>query len=234
MYKGAYIALTGAAPKQTQMDLISHNIANANTAGFKKDRIAFKEYLTTAVNASVPDEPMTLGGNYYIATDFSSGPIIKTGNTLDLAIDGEGFFALEGNKYTRGGNFRISGDGFLVTQNNIKVLGSGGPISIEGEKIEILSNGEIFVNNESAGILKVVNFQDQSVLKRLDGSIFSSDKAGEASTSQVMQGHIEGSNVEAIREMVNMMTALREFESYQKIIRSFDEASSKVVNEMGR
>ena len=95
MYKGAYIALTGAAPKQAQMDLISHNIANVNTAGFKKDRIAFKEYLTTAVNASIPNEPMTLGENYHIATDFSSGPIVKTGNRLDVAIDGDGFFALE-------------------------------------------------------------------------------------------------------------------------------------------
>jgi flagellar basal-body rod protein FlgG len=234
MYKGAYIALTGATPKQTQMDLISHNIANVNTAGYKKDRIAFKEYLTTAVDASVPQEPMALGENYYVATDFSSGPIVKTGNPLDIAIDGEGFFALEGNKYTRGGNFRISADGFLVTQNNTKVLTDGGPISIEGEHIEILSTGEIFVNNESAGILKVVNFKDQSVLKRFEGSIFISDKAGEESTSHVMQGYIESSNVDAIREMVNMMTALREFESFQKIIRTFDEASSKVVNEMGR
>ena len=233
MYKGAYIALTGASPKQAQMDLISHNIANVNTAGYKKDRIAFKEYLTTTVDASVPQEPMALGENFYVATDFTSGPIVKTGNPLDIAIDGEGFFALEGNKYTRGGNFRISADGFLVTQNNTKVLTDGGPISIEGEHIEILSTGEIFVNNESAGILKVVNFKDQSVLKRLEGSIFNSDKAGEESTSQVMQGHIESSNVDAIREMVNMMTALREFESFQKIIRTFDEASSKVVNEMG-
>ena len=234
MYKGAYIALTGAIPKQAEMDIIAHNLANVNTAGFKKDSVTFKEYLTTVVDTSIRDEIMTPGENYSVTTDFSSGPVVKSGNPLDLAIAGEGFFALEGNQYTRGGNFKISTDGFLVTQNNIKVLGSGGPISVEGGRIEILSSGEVFVDNASAGILKVVDFNDKSVLKRLDASTFSADKAGEASTSQVMQGYIESSNVEAIREMVKMMTVLREFESYQKIIRSFDEASDKVVNEMGR
>lgn len=233
MYKGAYIALAGASPKSTQLDMIAHNIANVSTVGYKQDRMAFKEYLSTAVGASAPDKAATAGGNYSIETDFSNGPVIKSGNPLDLAIDGDGFFALEGNRYTRGGNFKISSDGFLVTQNNLKVLGNGGPISIEGEKIEVILSGEVFIDNDAAGILKIVNFPDKSILQRLDASTFSADSAGEASTSQVIQGYIESSNVETIKEMVKMMTALREFEAYQKIIRAFDEASSKVINEMG-
>ncbi len=235
MYKGIYIALSGATIKQNHMDILAQNIANANTAGFKKERIAFKDYPMPAHNKTVfrPDgRTMSEISNTMI--DYSNGGIVKTGNPLDLAINGDGFFALEENRYTRGGNFKVSSDGYLATQDDIKVMGSGGPIPIQGGKIDVGSSGEVFVDGVSVGTVKMVDFPDKRVLKKLNGGIFATDETGEKPKSQIKQGYLEISNVEVVREMVQLITTLRDFESYQKMIRAFDEAASKVANEMGK
>ncbi len=235
MYKGMYIALSGAVLKQKHMDVFAQNIANANTTGFKKERISFKDYLIPADNASgVADDGRSMSQLSQVATDYTSGTPFRTDNALDLSINGEGFFALEDDRYTRNGNFRISSDGFLSTQDNIKVLGDGGPISIEGSKIEISTSGEIFVDEISTGNIKIVDFEDRSGLEKSEGGYFTSKEPGQELVPDIIQGHLESSNVEVIREMVQMVTSLREFESYQKIIHALDEATSKTINEMGR
>ena len=235
MYKGIYIALSGAIQKQRDMDITAQNIANANTTGFKKERISFKDSLIPVDNKPphVPDgRAMTETSS--IMTDFTGGSIMKTGNPLDIAINGEGFFSLEGNYYTRNGNFTIDDEGNIVTQDGRKVLGSGGPVNVQGGKVEISRSGEIFVDNISVDTLKIVDFKDKSVLLKQSGSMFITGKAGEEINPQISQGYLESSNVDAIREMVQMIRTMREFESYQKMINSFDEASSKTINELGK
>ncbi|MDH4028226.1 MAG: flagellar hook basal-body protein, partial [Nitrospirota bacterium] len=156
------------------------------------------------------------------------------GNPLDVAINGEGFFALEGNRYTRNGSFKVDGEGYLVTANDIRVLGSGGPVSLTGSSVEITSSGEITVDNSPVDKLQIVDFPDRSVLSKMDGSVFTAEEQGETVDSEVSQGYLESSNVDAVREMVEMLTSQREFEAYQKIIRLFDDASSRTINEMGK
>ncbi len=235
MYKGMYIALSGAVLKQKHMDLFAQNIANVNTNGYKKERISFREYLIPADNASgVVEDGRTMTQLSEQVTDFSNGPILSTSNPLDLAISGNGFFALENNRYTRNGNFKISNDGYLATQGNIKILGDGGPISIEGNRIGISSSGEVFADDISVGNIKVVDFEDRSKLKKMDEGLFYSEESGQEIDANISQGYLESSNVEVIREMVQMVTSMREFESYQKMIHAFDEAASKTINEMGK
>ena len=235
MYKGIYIALSGAMLKSRNMDIFAQNIANANTTGYKKERISFRDYIIPVDNnpGSRPDgRVMTeLSG---IVTDFSEGSLIMTDNPLDLAINGEGFFALEGDRYTRNGNFRINSDGYLVNQDGVKVLGDGGPVAVQGNNIAINPSGEIIVDDISVGRLKIVGFPDKGVLSKLSGGMFTAKEAGEAVDSNISQGFLEGSNLNVIREMVQMLKSLREFESYQKMIQAFDEAASKTINEMGR
>ncbi len=237
MYKGIYIALSGATLKQKHMDIFSQNIANVNTSGYKKERIAFKDYLIPVDNKSffTPDGRV-MSEIAYVATDFSNGNLVATGNPLDLAIEGSGFFALEGKRYTRSGNFKVNTDGYLVTQRDIKVMGTGGPIQVQGRNIDINSSGEVFVDSVSAGTLKVVEFSDKGALKKLSNGVFITDETGEDAKrkSQVIQGYLETSNVEVVKEMVQMIMTLREFEAYQKVIRAFDEATAKVTNEMGK
>jgi flagellar basal-body rod protein FlgG len=235
MYKGIYIALSGAILKSRNMQVLAQNIANANTPGFKKDRISFRDYIIPVDNRP----PGVVDGRVMteldeVSTDFSSGTLMRTGNPLDVAINGDGFFALEGNRYTRNGAFRIDEEGYLVTQDGIKVLGDGGPVSIQGSKVDIDSSGEIFVDDVSVGRLKIVDFSDRGVLRKAGGGAFFTESAGQETDATVSQGYLEASNVEVIKELVQMIETQREFESYQKIIQSFDDAASKTINEMGR
>ncbi|RJQ55752.1 MAG: flagellar hook-basal body protein [Nitrospiraceae bacterium] len=235
MYKGIYIALSGAVIKQRHLDIFAQNVANAATPGYKKERIAFKDYLIPVDNKPpLVEDGRTMTETSRVVTDFSSGTLMRTGNPLDLAINGEGFFALEGGRYTRNGNFKIDGEGYLTTQDNIKLLGSGGPISAQGRKIDVNAAGEVFIDDISAGALRIVDFAEKEKLQKLSGGAFAADEQGIEIKSTVSQGYLEASNVESMREIVQMLTSLREFEAYQKMIQTFDEASSKVANELGK
>ena len=235
MYKGIYIALSGAVLKRRNMDIFAQNVANANTPGYKKERIAFKDYIVPVDNKrDLTDTGRVMADLSKSTIDFSSGTIQRTGNSLDLAINGEGFFALEQGRYTRNGNFMISSDGYLATKDGVKVLGDGGPIAVQGSTVDISPSGEILVDEAPVGKVKIVDFPDTGVLKKVGGGMFATEETGETVTAHVSQGFLEESNVNAIQEMVQMLVATREFESYQKLIHSFDEAASKTINEMGK
>ncbi len=235
MYKGIYIALSGAILKQKHMDIFAQNVANASTPGYKKERMSFKDYLIPVDNKPpLVTDGRTMTETSQIVTDFSKGSLLRTGNPLDLAINGEGFFALEDNRYTRNGNFKIDSEGYLTTQDGIKVLGSGGPIAIQGKKLDVNESGEVFVDDISVGILNIVDFSDKGKLRKLNDGVFTTDDTGEEARASISQGYYEASNVDAVKELVQMITSLREFESYQKVIQTFDEASSKVTNELGK
>ena len=217
------------------MDIYAQNIANASTSGYKQERISFKEHLVASDNAlNVESKGRVMTKLSEISTDFSSGSFMRTDNPLDMAINGKGFFALEGNKYTRNGNFMIDSEGFLVNNSGTKVLGDGGPLTVEGGKIDISSSGEVFVDDISVGRLQIVDFKNKSVLKKMGGGVFTTKASGDVVDSSVSQGYLEQSNVNVIKELMRLIISQREFQSYQKMIQAFDEASSKTINEMGK
>lgn len=243
MHKGIYIALSGATLKQAQMDIISNNLANANTAGFKRDKISFQEYLVSQMNnRTEPPDGRTMSFFGTIGTDFEPGGVVHTGNDFDIAIEGEGFFCLENGNYTRRGDLRLDGEGYLVNQRGIKVLGTGGgPIQITDKgRVSINSEGEVSVKTVETELsvidtIKVVTFSDTSALSKTGEDAFAAgSQEAKAVTAAVAQGYLEKSNVDAVKEMVQMITALREFETYQKAIQSFDESIGRVLSEMPR
>lgn len=241
MYKGIYIAASGAILKQTQLEVVSQNIANANTSGYKKDSLSFKEYLVQTEAGSSPDG-RAMAELSSSNTDRSNGTIIRTGNPLDIAIDGSGLIALEGGRYTRRGDLKKNSDGYLTTQGGIKVLGAGGPISLPSDSTEISIDADGKVSAIQPGstlpteidTIQVVEFgKDVKVSKAGDGEFIAS-APGTPSPSGVKQGYLEMSNVDTIKEMVHMIETMREFESYQKMIQMFDAAAAKVNNDLGR
>lgn len=235
MYKGIYIALSGAILKSRNMDIFAQNIANANTTGYKQERISFRDYIIPVDNnPGLTADGRVMADLSVTATDFSEGSFERTGNPLDVAINGKGFFALEGGRYTRNGNFKINSEGRLVNQTGAKVLGDGGPIAVQGSRIDISASGEVIVDDIPVAKLKIVDFPDKGSLLKLNGGMFTTKETGEEVNSNISQGYLEGSNVNVIREMVRMLKSHREFESYQKMIQAFDEAASKTINEMGR
>ena len=238
-----YKAAAGALLMQRRLDMLSNNLANVNTVGYKADRPEFRidEILpqTQTSTAAPVLSPFAPPSSYQI--DFSAGYARQTGNPLDVAIAGSGFFQVQtdsGAQYTRKGNFSINDDGVLSTADGWPVMGQGGEIAIDGADIEIDDQGQIIVDGEVQDRLLVVDFErPYQLLKNGSNQFVPVDEnvvPQPAEDYAVTQGFVEGSNVNAIRAMTEIIETMRVFESYQKIIQASDDATSKAVNEVGR
>ena len=234
MEKGIYTALSGAIYKDTQMEVIAQNLANVNTVGYKRDTVAFKDYLIPKDTVNSKPDEMVMTYISDLKTDFSSGNIIKTGNPLDVAIDGDGFIALEGKRYTRRGDFKKDSEGYLTSSDGTKVIGNRGPIYLPDGVVQINEKSDIYVNDLRIDSIKIIDFENKEGLKKVGNSSFFADNDGTKSKALLKQGYIETSNVDVVKEMVRMIVALREFEAHQKAIQTFEAAVSKVNNEIGR
>lgn len=243
MNSGMYAALSGNIAAMKRLDVISSNLANANTPGFKKDRMLFESMLAgnvspPAVPQAATADPILQKENLFI--DYSGGSITQSGNPLDLAIDGDGFFVVQtpqGRAYTRQGNFRLTADGTLVTTDGFPVLGEGGPLRIEGGLVEIDGKGALKVDGVEAGTISIVDFPKPYNLTKISGAQFvpaGAQAEPQAATGSVRQGHLEGSNVETITEMVQMIENSRYYDSCQRMIKGFDSMTAKAVNELGK
>ncbi|MFA7060583.1 MAG: flagellar hook basal-body protein, partial [Pedobacter sp.] len=164
MNSGMYSALSGNIAAMKRLDIISNNIANVNTPGFKKDKMTFESMLAGAANPpAVPQgstaDPILQKENVYI--DYAQGPVAQTGNIFDFSIDGDGFFVVntpDGQAYTRQGNFRLSADGTLVTTDGFPVMGQNGVIRVQGSNVEVDAKGVVTVDGNLVGTLNVVDF----------------------------------------------------------------------------
>jgi flagellar basal-body rod protein FlgF len=244
MNSGIYPAVSGSLAAMRRMDVISNNLANINTPGYKKEKMSFEGLLAGPVNPpAVPQgktaDPILQKENIYI--DYASGPTSQSGNTLDLALNGDGFFAVttpQGTAYTRQGNFRTTSDGTLVTVDGFPIQGVGGsPVRIQGSRVEIDSKGGVTVDGEVTGAISVVDFEKPYTLTKIGSALFvASDPqaAPLAGKAQIQQGYLEGSNVESISEMVQMIETNRYFEACSKVIQNFDSISSRAANDIGK
>jgi flagellar basal-body rod protein FlgG len=261
MIEGLYIAASGGTKQLKKLDILSNNIANINTQGFKKDMLVYEEKKApphqTLLNGSVMKNLNSPHGSdpgvsYVQVThsqiDFTQGSLIKTDNPLDLAIEGEGFFVINtstGTRYTRNGNFRLDGLGQLMDQKgNAIVTRNEEPIFIPfgTKQITIDQDGTISggteLNQEQLGQLKIVSFDNLQALKKEGEGFYkitdSSVKEILANDAKVLQGFTENSNANAIHEMTQMIETVRQLEAYQKIIQSIDEVDDQSVNSLGR
>ena len=245
MINGILDASRGCLKEETRLDIISNNLANTNVIGFKKDRISFQELLTQVgpdgiLKNSTSSDP-TESALISIQTDLSEGDLRSTGNSLDFAIHGNGFFKVDtpgGIRYTRKGNFRLDTQGDLITQEGYRVLGKSGSITIYGNEISIDRRGYISVDGAEVGQLDVVDFENYKKLVKEGGGFFRNkldtpEKAAPSDT-MVKQGYLELSNVNIAEEMVQMIHSLRAFESYQKAIKVLDGINNKAINEVSR
>lgn len=243
MNRGIYVALSGTLAQQKRLEVLTNNLANVNTPGFKKDKAIFKISLPPPDNQISPST-----GNFKdkvfvetnsIVTDFSTATQNQTGNSLDIAIDGDGFFEVmtpQGTRYTRDGSFRRNEGGELVTTEGYKVMGDGGAIRIEGNGVKVDRDGNVQVDGAPVGKLKVVDFPKPYPLKKEMENLYAAPASVNAvpSNAEIRQGYTEGANVSVIREMTSMIDVMRSYESYIKAMQSMDEATGKVINEVGR
>ncbi len=241
MIKGLYLSVAGMLSKEKQLEFNANNLANINTIGYKKDKIFFRQLMESvdAVQTQQSNGQLAKGKNF---TDFSSGTFHETGNPLDLAIAGEGFFVIQtqqGSIYTRNGNFTLSAEGRLVTQDGYSVMGTGGEIQIAGNEISVSETGDILVDGKKVDKLRVVQFDDPNALLKLGGTYFTDQDSSlaydvESKDIQLRQGYLESSNVNGINEIVEMIELYKQFEFTQKMISTQDHTLRKLINEAGR
>lgn len=237
MNSGTYAACTGLAARTLALETIANNLANVSTAGFRGRQNNFSSILATTdasplsvVNQDANDYGVLSG----TTLDTSQGALVHTGNELDLAMEGPGYFAVQtaaGPAFSRGGNFRVSPQGQLTTAAGDPVLGENGPITILGSPVSISGDGTISVNGAIAGRLKLVEFAPGVDLQNAGGTYFTApaDSAHLATGSQVRQAMLESSNVNPVTSVVQLITAQREVETMRRVLTMFNSEMDKTA-----
>lgn len=252
MIRGLYTAASGMVAQQKRLDTIANNMANVNTAGFKRDEAvleSFPQLLLSRLNdPGVPGADKNLrplvGGVgtgarlQAVLPVFTQGPLRLTEAPLDVAIAGAGFFAVQGpngEAYTRNGAFQLDEQGYLVTSAGYQVLGQNGPIRVQpGSKVVIDEQGQVTANGQPVDRLRVVTFADPQALEKLGDSLFQGNGATVVTDPVLRPGFLEQANVNPVLEMVNMISAMRTYEAGQKTIQAEDQLLEKAANEVGR
>ncbi|GAB6065211.1 flagellar basal-body rod protein FlgF [Aquifex pyrophilus] len=228
-YQTIYILASGMLLQERKLEVSSNNLANVNTPAFKKDFLTSLSYYVPAGDKAPTTSPYEPSNNYVypiverVQHIISQGSLVKTGNPLDLAIEGEGFFAVrmpDGSvAYTRKGIFRLNEEGLLTTEEGYQVLDENlSPIRVEGE-FKVIGDGTYYVNGVPSGRLGIFNLQNPRKL----GEDFFTGNPTPSENFRVYQGFYEASNVNAIKEMVKIIETVRANEIFSKLIRMNDE-----------
>jgi len=245
MIKGITTTEQAMRPKLTRLETLANNLANINSTGFKKDKLFVQMLNESSAGPGQGGDLDSVRVKAYV--DFTEGSLEETGNPLDLALQGPGFFAVEtpaGTRYTRAGSFRFDTDGRLVTSDNLPVQGASGPIRLPQTRLDardgirVLEDGEVMLDKDLLGHLRIVQFANPADLVK-DGESFFRAVPGQAmmegpgENTSVRQGYLEESNVEGIEEMMAMIELNRSFETDQKALQSLD-ASLERSMDVGR
>lgn len=249
MLKNIYGPLSGGVAQERVLEVLSNNVANANTTGFKEETVTFSSMESNpwpAYASPLPPAPFKvdlraafpLHGNEMgysavanVGTSFVQGGLRTTGNPLDFALQGDGFFAVNtpfGERFSRDGSFTLTPEGTLVTKTGALVQGNRGPITglSEGE-VRVLPGGEIYAGERYVDTLRTVAFEDAKALQKLGDNLFVHDGPPEnrvPAKGHVTQGALESSNVNPMRNLTNMIVAHRTYEALQKAVKAHDDS----------
>ena len=257
MVKGLYTAYTGMVNEQNRMDIMTNNLANASTVGYKKEGStsqSFNDVLTVKIKdqsvgmrnvqkIGIKNPGVKIGENY---TDYTQGSFRITDNTYDLALAGDGFFAIEftnkagetDTKYTRAGQFTLNKDGYLVTEEGDYVLDT------QNRRIrlntlldsKITDDGTIYQNDQAVARIQVTDFEDYDYLEKYGETYYQPIEGAKTATAdaQVKSGYLEMANVQIVSEMVNLISITRAYESNQKVVQTIDGTLDVAANQIGK
>lgn len=261
MLRGFYISASGMMSTQTQMDTTSNNLANVKTTGYKSDKNAFKAYPEkelSRTNDQLKDTPigtidprpdigsLNMGavsdGTY---TDYSQGPIQDTGNPLDFALQGEGFFEVQmpdgSSAYTRSGDFKLNADGEVVTSKGHTVMGEEGPVTIDEDtsQINVVGDGQILNDNgEMLGNVRVVQFENPQKMRERGDTMYRQGENNpiveDPENVTVHNKVLEGSNTNSIEAMTDIVRVSRRYQMNQRSLRRQDELLQQAIRQVGR
>ena len=234
---------SGLRSRMESLDMLANNLANAATSGYKKDSETYSTYMSAAaLELGADADPVTaalpvIERNW---TDFSQGTLQETGNSTDLALLGEGFFAVQGKSgplYTRSGHFQISGAGLLSTTEGYPLrLSDGTTLTVNSnEPIQISTSGDITQSGQNLGTLSIVRFKDPSSMARTGGTYYTSSETPQAATgTDIHQGKLEGSNVSAPDSAVRLISIMRQFEMLTKTVQINAEMNKQAIEQVAK
>ncbi len=235
------ISLSRQIALQRQLDVVANNVANINTTGFKAEQLLFEEYvMPVARDQTFPnlDQPLSYVQDWATVHDLSAGAMLQTGNDLDVALNGEGFFAVQtagGERWTRSGAFQINSNGMLVDMSGNPVLGTGGPIQFGPEEtgITIGADGAISTSAGPKGQLRLVEFANAQELSREGANLYAGGTPVAATNTRVMQGFIERSNVSGVAEMAEMIRVTNAYQSIASLSERQDDLRRSAIQRLG-
>ncbi|RPH93202.1 flagellar basal-body rod protein FlgF [candidate division KSB1 bacterium] len=238
MIKGIYTSSMALRQGILRQDITANNLANANTTGFKRDRL-FAQELIAADNANITNNPLSIETEHY--TVFSQGAFNPTEGPLDFALQCKGFFVVSDGQtesYTRDGHFERSSDGLLVDVQGRAVQGEGGNITLPQGLVTVSADGVVSVEGAVIDRFRVVDFDNPQTLQKAAGSAFTKSDQTDAEVPVeapvVRQGFLETSNVDAVKEMVEMIATARHYEINAKLLTTQDDTLRHATNEIGR
>jgi flagellar basal-body rod protein FlgG len=253
MIRSLYTAVSGLVTQEAKQQVVTSNIANANTVGFKSDNLSVSKFqdvliqnydkVSNGKNVRNIIGSLSMGSKIdETNTDFTQGMLEETNKPTDFAIDQRGFFAVQkenGEKfYTRDGHFNVNARGYLVTDSGDLVLGVNSatnniePIKVDNAKLVSDYNNDIYLDGNRSYKFNVVDFDDYGSLEKVGDNLYKGTPNNNTDI-KVKQNSLEKSNVNVVSEMINMMTVMRSYESNQKVLQAIDETLGKTVNEVG-
>lgn len=257
MIRGLYTAVSGMITQEAKQDVITNNLANSDTIGYKSDDLGIKKFddvlienydkIVDGKNVKNVIGSLSMGSQIDgTSTSYTQGDLQETDKPTDFAVDGGGFFSVARqnqlggtqNYYTRNGHFHVDNNGYLVTEEGDKVLGVNTttkkvePIKVGSSKM-VYEAGSLMLDGKAAYKFKMTDFRNHTDLKKVGDNLFSGNNPIDTQNASVKQYNLERSNVNVTNEVINMMTVMRTFESNQKVIAAIDETLGKAVNDVG-
>ena len=243
MFQGFYTLTSGVLTQTRNLNVISNNMANATTPGFKSDRFIISEFRDELIlrtgnknksdRTAIGSKPMITGGAD-VTTDYTQGPFVNTSSTLDFALAGNGFFCIQtdnGTVYTRDGNFTLDEQGYLYLGTVGRVLGTNGPIYLGTDRIEADRQGRLFTEDGAyLGQLMVVDFQDYGQLNKTAGNVFTTDANAIQANVDIEWGVLENSNADPIDQMTRMMASQRALQSSAQVMKIYDDLTTRLLS----
>ncbi len=256
MVRGLYTAYSGMTNEQDRLDIVSNNLANAATVGYKEESSttqSFDQWLTLKVKDASeaynnrPIGKMSLGvklGEVY--TNHDQGSLKQTSGTYDLALEGKGFFTLEvtnkagvvSTEYTRNGSFTMTRDGYIVDGDGNHVMGEDGQLQVPLDAAEVVidTTGAVYADGEYIDTLRITDFEDYDYLTKVGDTRYRALEGATAvdGAALVRQGYTEQSNVNVVSEMVELISITRAYEANQKVIKAVDGTLELAANSVGK
>jgi len=232
-----YIALSGQMARDQEMAVLANNIANMSTAGFKAERMMFEEYLAGAPRSSLISYVMEAGNNH----DMSQGPLTQTGNPLDIGLNGEGWLAVTtpaGTRYTRSGHFQLDAQGEIITSNGDLLQGDGGSAIVvppNAGEVTIAPDGTVATRQGTIGHIPIVTFANQQSMGAESNGLYNTNEAPQPVTNtQIMQGAVEGSNLQPVLAITRLMKAAREMTAAKNFADAENNRLKTAIERLGK